>query len=115
MVALHAAVLDTRITRVVVEGTLTSYRMALDAPLHRNLSELAIPGILQHYDVPELLQATSPRVVTLVNPVSALGQPIRDSVVRLYLADAFKADRDLATPERIRIVRRGFRDPLPLE
>lgn len=115
MVALHAAALDTRITKVVAEGTLTSYRMALDAALHRNLSELAIPGILQHYDVAEVLEAISPRAVTIVNPVSALGQPARDQVVKQYLAAAFDSDKSLGMPDRIRLVRRGFRDPAPID
>ncbi len=57
MVALHAAAVDTRITHVIAENTLVSYRTALEAPLHKNLSEITIPGVLQHYDVSELLEA----------------------------------------------------------
>ena len=48
MVALHAAVLDPRITRVVVENSLSSYRSIVDVPLHRNASEVAIPGVLRY-------------------------------------------------------------------
>ena len=77
MVALHAAALDTRITGVMAENSLVSYRTALDAPLHRNLSEITIPGVLQHYDVSDLLEAIAPREVTLLNPADALGQPMR--------------------------------------
>jgi cephalosporin-C deacetylase-like acetyl esterase len=77
IVALHAAAVDTRITEVVVENTLVSYRMALEAGLHRNLSEVDIPGILNHYDVGDLLEAISPRPVFLVNPVNPMGQPVR--------------------------------------
>ena len=46
MVALHAAALDPRISRVVAERTLVSYRTALQAGLHKNLSEVLIPSIL---------------------------------------------------------------------
>jgi hypothetical protein len=60
--------------------------------------------VLQHYDVGDLLVAIGPRPVTLVNPAGALGQPVRDSVVRQYLAS-----------DRIRLVHRGFRDPLAIE
>ena len=108
MVALHAAALDSRIDRVVVESSLVSYGMALDAPIHRNLSELTIPGVLQHYDVAGLLQAIAPREVAIVNPVDAIGQPVPADTVRQLLSIAFDSPR-------IRLLRRGFRDPLPIE
>jgi dienelactone hydrolase len=107
MVALHAAAVDTRITRVIAENTLVSYRTALDAPLHRNLSEITIPGVLQHYDVPDLLEAIAPREVTLLNPADAIGQPMRFEQVRQRL--------NLGSSDRVHLSRRGARDPLPIE
>jgi cephalosporin-C deacetylase-like acetyl esterase len=104
IVALHATALDTRITRVMAENSLVSYRTALDAPLHRNLSEITIPGVLHHYDVSDLLEAIAPREVTLLNPADAIGQPMRLEQVR-----------QLGYPERVRLLRRGPRDPLPIE
>lgn len=85
------------------------------APLHRNLSEITIPGILLHYDVSDLLEAIAPRPVTLRNPVDAIGQPMRLDSVRQGLGAAFESDRNLGYPQRIQLLRRGFRDPLPLE
>jgi cephalosporin-C deacetylase-like acetyl esterase len=107
MVALHAAAVDPRITHVIAENALVSYRTALDAPLHRNLSEITIPGVLKHYDVSDLLQAIEPREVTLLNPTDAIGQPMRLDQVRRSL--------ELGSSERIRLSRRGVRDPLPVE
>ena len=115
MVALHAAAVDTRITRVLAENSLVSYRTVLDAPLHRNLSEITIPGVLNHYDISDLLMAIAPRDVTLLNPADAIGQPMRLDQVRQRLSAAFEADRNLGYPERIRIGRHGARDPLPIE
>jgi cephalosporin-C deacetylase-like acetyl esterase len=115
MVALHAAALETRITRVMAENTLVSYRTALDAPLHRNLSEITIPGVLNHYDVSELLEAIAPREVRLLNPVDAIGQSMRSEQVHQRLSAAFDSDKNLGYPQRIRLLRRGVRDPLPLE
>jgi cephalosporin-C deacetylase-like acetyl esterase len=109
MVALHAAAVDTRIARVIAENTLVSYRTALDAPLHKNLSEITIPGVLQHYDVSELLEAIAPRDVRLLNPVDAIGQPMRADQVRERLAAGIDANKN------IHLLRRGFRDPLPLD
>jgi len=115
MVALHTAALDTRITKVVAEETLVSYHMALQAGLHKNLSEVVIPGVLRRYDVVDLLQAIHPRLVVLVNPANAMGRRVRDTIVRAELATAFETDRRLGTPQRIQLRRRGFRDPLPIE
>jgi cephalosporin-C deacetylase-like acetyl esterase len=95
MVALHAAALDERITQVVIENTLVSYRMALEAPLHKNLSELVIPKVLTQYDVGDLLEAISPRPVLIVNPLNAMGQPVREQLVNQELIAAFDSDRNL--------------------
>jgi cephalosporin-C deacetylase-like acetyl esterase len=66
-VVLHAAVLDSRIRRVVVEDSLTSYRAILDDPLHKNVSEVVVPGVLRRYDIGDLLKAIAPRPVTVVH------------------------------------------------
>jgi uncharacterized protein (TIGR03435 family) len=73
IVALHAAVLDERISRVEVDNALTSYRSIVDVPLHRNVSEVVIPGVLRKYDVPDLVRAIAPRAVVVTNPVDGAG------------------------------------------
>ena len=64
---LHAAVLDPRIARVVVEDMPASYRAIVDEPLHRNAPEIVVPGVLRHYDIPDLIKAIAPRPVTVLN------------------------------------------------
>jgi hypothetical protein len=115
MAALHAAALDPHITRVIAENALVSYRLALEAPLHRNLSDIILPGVLLKYDTADLLQAISPRMVVLVNAADAMGIPARDEAVHKELAAAFESDRKLDMPQQIEIIHRGFRDPLPIE
>ena len=44
MAALHAAALDERVGRVLLENSLLSYRTALEAGLHKNLSESSSPA-----------------------------------------------------------------------
>ena len=73
---LHAAVLDTRISRLVLQQTLQSYRMALDHPIDRGLYDVLVPGVLKRYDLPELVTAMKPRPVVLLNPVDQLGNPL---------------------------------------
>src|SRR5262249_17847293 len=71
-----AAVLDPRIGRVVAEGTVASYRLIVDQPVHRNVSEIVIPGVLRRYDTADLLKAVSPRRVDIVSPLDAEGEPV---------------------------------------
>jgi len=77
MALLHAAVLDQRIGRLVLQDCLASYRSAIDRPVHRGLYEVAIPGVVRRYDVAELVEALKPREVTFLNPVDALGRPMK--------------------------------------
>jgi cephalosporin-C deacetylase-like acetyl esterase len=76
MVALHAAVLDERIRRIVVEGSLVSYRTIVDQPVHRDISPIMIPGVLQHYDTPDLIAALAPRPVSIYDPIDAVGNSV---------------------------------------
>ena len=60
---LHAAALDKRIARVVVDRTISSFRAIAAEPLHRNAPEYIVPGVLRHYDIADLIQAIAPRPV----------------------------------------------------
>jgi cephalosporin-C deacetylase-like acetyl esterase len=114
MVALHSAALDTRVTRVVVEETLTSYRMIVDQPVHRNVSEVVIPGVLRRYDTSDLLMAISPRPVTIVAPQDALGDAISEAQFRAAMSVVFQSDERLGAPGRVRFQSRKAADSLPL-
>ncbi len=105
-VVLHAAALDSRIRRVVVENTLTSYRMVLDEPLHRNISEILIPGVLRKYDMGDLLLAVGGRV-TVINPQNAEGDVIT--------ADQFRKELSYVPADRVKVIFRSPEAPLPLE
>ena len=82
MALLHAAVLDARLSRVVLEDTLASYRLVVDQPVHRLAPELLVPGLLTRYDTPALLGAIAPRSVTIVSPRDAVGDPMSESAYR---------------------------------
>ena len=112
MVALHAAVLDRRIGRVTIENSLASYRQIIDQPVHRNVSEMVIPGVLRKYDTGELLEAVYPRPVTIVKPRDALGDPVTESDFRKNLAYVFESGRRLGLPDRIRLLMGNAREHL---
>jgi cephalosporin-C deacetylase-like acetyl esterase len=110
-VALHAAAIDSRIRRVVIENTLTSYRMVLDEPLHRNISEILIPEVLRKYDMGDLLLAIAGRV-TVINPQNAAGEVIT--------ADQFRKELGRITTggvsaDLVKLIFRNAEDPLPLD
>ena len=62
LVLLHAGVLDRRIQHIVVDHVLTSYRSLIDAPLPTGAPEDVIPGVLLHYDIPDLVRALGHRL-----------------------------------------------------
>jgi len=112
---LHAAALDPRIGRLVVENTLASYRLAVERPVHRNLPEVAAPGVLARYDIGDLLLAVSPRPVVFINPADSVGVTMREQDARRELAYVLDSDRGLGTANRVRLAWRSFGEPLPVE
>jgi dienelactone hydrolase len=68
LVLLHAAVLDPRLKHVTVDHALESYVSLLEAPLPIDAPEDILPGVLLHYDVPDLVKALGSRL-TLTNPL----------------------------------------------
>ncbi len=103
MVALHAAALDARIRSVTVRHSLAAYRTVVEEPLHRNVSEVVVPGVLRRYDVAYLLMAAYPRHVTIEDPVDALGEPMDAETFRRSIASVLAADRKLGGGERIAV------------
>jgi cephalosporin-C deacetylase-like acetyl esterase len=110
IVALHTAALDSRIRSVIVENTLASYRMALDQPLHRNISEIMIPGVLRKYDVGNLVLAISPRPVTIINPQDATGAVMSEEEFRRAAGYVFQSNG-----QAVRVLARKTGEPLPFE
>lgn len=73
---LHAAVLDDRINKVVLQNMLASYQSVVTHKVHQRIFESVIPGVLQFYDLPDLVAALAPRPVWIVDSVDPLGHPI---------------------------------------
>ncbi|HSB14467.1 MAG TPA: alpha/beta hydrolase family protein [Bryobacteraceae bacterium] len=101
---LHAAALDARIDALILEGNLVSYHAVAAAPIHRNVFEALIPGVLDQYDLPDLAAAVAPRPVWLVNTVSPLRNPMPSSRVEA-------AYRTAAT-QNLKVRRRASAEPL---
>ena len=74
-VALYAAALEPRIEKVACEGGPISYLDIVRAPIHDEVSDLIVPGVLKDFDLPEVAAAIAPRPVWLVNPRIQSGVP----------------------------------------
>jgi hypothetical protein len=103
---LHAAALDPRFDALILEGNLVSYHAVATSPIHRNVFEALIPGVLDQYDLPDLAAAVAPRPVWLVNTVSPLGNPMPSARVEAAYRSAAAAKQNL------KIRRRASTDPL---
>jgi cephalosporin-C deacetylase-like acetyl esterase len=62
LVLLHAAVLDPRLKHITIDHTLESYKSLLHAPMPIDAPEDILPGVLLHYDIPDLIQTLGPRL-----------------------------------------------------
>ena len=76
LVALHAAVVEPRIEKLVTVGGLLSYRSLVADPLNKESLGSYLPGVVRAYDVRELYAALAPRRVLAVNPMSSQRRPV---------------------------------------
>ena len=83
---LYAALFDSRIRRVALEGMLMSYDTVVKHRIHRQIFEQVVPSALRHYDLPDLAGTLAPRPVWLVNAVNGLGHPVPLNDVRTAYA-----------------------------
>jgi cephalosporin-C deacetylase-like acetyl esterase len=68
LVLLHAAVLDPRLKHITIDHTLESYVSLLRAPMPVGAPEDILPGVLLHYDIPDLTKTLGSRL-TFTNPL----------------------------------------------
>ncbi len=61
LVLLHAAVLDSRLKHIRAPGTLASYRFLVNEPVPKDAPQDILPGVLLHYDIPDLIRVLGSR------------------------------------------------------
>ena len=77
VVALYAAALEPKISRVVLDQTLLSYMEIVRAKQYpETVSDLIVPGALLDFDLPDLADLAGAGRVVLANPLSAAGTPV---------------------------------------
>ncbi len=103
---LYAAVVDSRIQRLALEGMLVSYHAVTAQRIHRQVFEDVIVAVLKSFDLPDLVAAISPRPVWIVDAANPLGQRMEADAVRAQYASAGKAFRLSGDAGRLQIVER---------
>jgi cephalosporin-C deacetylase-like acetyl esterase len=86
LVALHAAALDERIRAVELHAALGSWTSVVESPISYEQLADVVPGVLAHYDLPELAASLAPRKLTIRNPVDPQAQPLADDTRRELFA-----------------------------
>ena len=76
VVALYAGALEPRLAAVTAEDSLLSYMHAVRADLHNDLISVVVPGVLRHFDLPDVAAAIAPRPVRIVRPRDASASPV---------------------------------------
>jgi cephalosporin-C deacetylase-like acetyl esterase len=82
LAALMAAALDEGVRSILIHRTLATYISVVESEDYNLALDWFVPGILQHFDVPDIVAAISPRPVWMVNALDAEGRVLPEVVVR---------------------------------
>ena len=75
-IALHAAYLYPRISKLTLKRSLVSWSSVVENPISHNQLTNVVPGVLKHYDLPDLAGMLAPKPLTILDPVDGVGRPI---------------------------------------
>lgn len=100
---LHAAVLDPRLKKVILEDGLVSYESVVTHRIQRGFIENVIPGVLKSYDLPDLVAALAPRPTWIVDARDGLGYRIGLAKVRGQYAGAVEAFKSSGAQDALHI------------
>jgi hypothetical protein len=74
--AMFASALEPAIERLAVENSVLSYTDVINAKIHARQALTVVPGILERFDLPQVLELAAAKEVTFVSPVSPNGVPL---------------------------------------
>jgi hypothetical protein len=96
---LYAAALDPRIESVVCHRGLFSYRLLTAGDRYLHGADIIVPHILEHFDLPQVVEMIAPRRVSLLTPVDAMKKPVGGGIPE-------EPDGDIAA-QYLRLLSRG--------
>ena len=74
--ALFAALFDSRIKSLAVDGMLLSYDAVVNQRIHQGIVDQIVPSALKYFDLPDVIAAIAPRRVAVFNGVNPLGREV---------------------------------------
>src|SRR5258708_4907640 len=80
--SLFAALFDSRITSLALDGMLVSYESVVTERMNQGIAEQIVPSALKYFDLPDVVAALAPRKVAIYNAVNPLGQELTLSQLR---------------------------------
>jgi len=72
--ALFAALFDSGICSLTLDGMLVSYEAVVNNRINRGMIDQIVPSALKYFDSPDVIAAIAPRRVAVFNGVNPLGQ-----------------------------------------
>ena len=81
LLAMHAAAIDERITSVISNGALITYKSLIVDAVYSHGVEVFIPHVLKHYDLPDIAALIAPRPLKLLNLVNHKKETVEPEIV----------------------------------
>jgi cephalosporin-C deacetylase-like acetyl esterase len=103
LLALYAAALDERISKVIVEELLISYEELVTHKRYKYNHNILLPGILQYFDIMDVATTLSPRHLLITNPVNNMKEKIDKKAVKRQFESTNKSYKLLEKNEKLKI------------
>ena len=107
---LFATALDPRITQSVCDGGLISYRTLTSTDRYLHAADIFIPGVLRHFDLPQVASLVADRRLAIAGPVDAMKSVVSDETARAAYKATAQAYASAGKPERFAIAPRPKTD-----
>ena len=104
LLALFAALLTPKVARIAIEHAPVSYKALVDEEMHTLKANIVIPGILRHFDIPDLLAALAPTPLLIINPLDGKGKRMTASAAEAEYALAFQAYKVARCPKAFEVI-----------
>lgn len=122
LTAALAATMDGTVTGLVLDEPLLSFQSVVTVRVPAYRHKIMMPGVLEHFDLPQVYQAFNPRRVTLINPLrgdkrpaseaeaSETYQPVAETNDALRQRDNWNVHTQIESPERSKQLLASFAD-----
>jgi cephalosporin-C deacetylase-like acetyl esterase len=85
LLAVYAGALEPRVRGLAAIGLMLSYRSVVDDPLYRQPLSSLLPGVIEEFEVRDILAGIAPRKLLLLNPENAQRDPASRAEARREL------------------------------